>query len=940
MRRTIILACAISLFAVLLSAQTLQGTIKGQVRDIAGAVIVGATVVATGPSDERRTAVTNESGEFVVDDLPPGTYSVVISGSGFDPFENRAVDVESGETTALSITLSVATLETEVIVTDLQTVDTAPEANAGAIVLNEQDIEALPDDEEELQAALQALAGPGAGPNGGGIYIDGFSGGSLPPRDTIREIRINSNPFSSEYDRLGFGRVEIFTKPGTDRYRGEAEIEFEDEALNSRNPFVPERAPYQRREIELQFGGPLIKEKASFFLNFEHENSKSNSIVNALVLDPGLNPQPFQRSVVTPSDGIEFDPRVDFQINENNTLVARYSFERGNSENAGLGGFDLPSRAFDNSDSEHVVRLTETAVLSPKVINEMRFQYIRRRDTRTGLDNSPTIRVNDAFTSGGSNVGSAFSEENRFEFQNYASFIFSNHSLKVGTRIRHLDLLESSPNNFAGTFTFTSLDQYRSALMGSALPAQFAISGGDPQADVSQSDVGLFVQDDWRIDPQLTLSLGLRYENQTNLNGDHNFAPRLGIAYAPGASGQNSPKTVLRAGFGIFYDRLGENLTLQARRFNGTNQQRYIVTDPAILGNVIFTPTGVTNVPTVDQLSAFAQPQTTRSIAADIRTPYTSQFAFSVERQLPLDTTFSATYLYARTERSLRSRNINAPRNGIRPFPDEGNIFQYESTGKFRQNQLLFNVRTRIKDVSIFANYSLNKAESDTDGAGSFPVDQYDLTGEFGRAAIDSRHRFVVGSNFTAPWDIRIRPFIVFRSGSPFNITTGTDTNGDTLFNERPTFAELFARCDEIGLTTSFCDRAGIADPGQPLPRNYATGPEFFNVNLRMSKAFQFGTRGGGDSSGGGGRRGGRFGGPFGVGRGRQGGNEEEGRFSVEFTVQVRNLFNRANLGSPVGNLRSPFFGRSISTAGGFGFGGGSSAAGNRRVELELQFEF
>ena len=277
----------------------------------------------------------------------------------------------------------------------------------------------------------------------------------------------------------------------------------------------------------------------------------------------------------------------------------------------------------------------------------------------------------------------------------------------------------------------------------------------------------------------------------------------------------------------------------------------------------------------------------------------------------------------------------------MRPNPAEGNIFQYESTGKFTQNQLILNLRTRFGAYSIFGNYSLNDAKSDTDGAGTFPINQYDLSGEYGRSSLDATHRFVVGGSYNAPLGFRIRPFIIFRSGSPFNITNGIDSNGDTLFTERPTFAQLATRCNTLGLTDSFCDFSNVSDLNQTIPRNYGTGPEFFIVNLRTSKSFGFGKRdGGGDSAGSGRGRGGRFGGPFGGGGRRGGGNDGESRFQLEFTVQIRNLFNRTNLSSPVGNLNSPFFGQSLSTAGGFGFGRGSSAGGNRRIELEVEFEF
>ncbi len=945
-----------------LFAQVNRGTLSGVVKDINEAVIVGANVSISGKNGFQITTQTNQNGEFIFRNLPAGSYTVRAESEGFAVYENTEIQVLSEQNAPLEITLNVSLEETEVNISADQPITTQPESNASALVLREDEIAALPDDEEELEAALQALAGASAGPNGGGIFVDGFSGGSLPPRDTIREIRINSNPFSSEFDRLGYGRIEIFTKPGTDRFRGETEFEFEDESLNSRNPFVPERAPFQRREFEVQFGGPIIKNRASFFVNFETESTDNNALVNALVLDRNLNIVPFQMSVAAPDFEIEFNPRFDIMINENNTLIGRYNYEREKSENAGLGGFNLPSRAFAERDTEHILQLTETAVINPTSVNEARFQYIRRRSSEKSENEMPTIRVNDAFISGGANVGFAFSNEDRYEFQNYTSFILNRHSLKFGARIRHIRLLNSSPDNFLGTVTFagifndngtpddpdddvtlTSLEQYRQTLLGNELPTQFSIAGGDPQAGVTQTDYGVFIQDDWRVNPKLTLSFGLRYENQTNIASDFNFAPRFGFAFAPGANGQNSPKTVIRGGFGIFYDRFSENLTLQARRFNGINQQRFIVTDPAILDDIVFSPEGVSNIPTIGQLSDFAQMQTTRIVSPELKTPYTMQTALSIERQMPFNTTVSVTYLNAQTRRLLRSRNINAPLNGVRPFPGEGNIFQYESTGKFSQNQLLFNIRTRIRGVNIFANYALNDANSDTDGAGTFPAFSYDLTGEMGRAALDIRHRFVVGSSFNLPWDIRVRPFLIYRSGQPFNITTGIDENEDTLFTERPAFA---TELSEPGIIiTEF----GAFDPTPELddiiiPRNYGTGPEFFNVNLRMSKSFGFGTRSSGDSGGQGTGRRGRRGGlnnPFGGGRSSRGGrNKEDSRFKVEFTVQVRNLFNRTNLGTPVGNLRSPFFGRSTSLAGGFGFGGGSSAAGNRRIELEVEFEF
>ncbi len=651
-------------------AQTNTGTLRGRVIDSLGAVVLGAEVTAVDANGAERKVQTNQAGEFSIN-LPAGKYTVRAASAGFALYENAEVEITAGRAAALDVTLSVAETQAEVNIGGEQNISTEPENNAGALVLKQEDIEALPDNDEDLEAALQALAGPGAGPNGGEIFVDGFSGGRVPPRDTIREIRVNQNPFSSEYDRLGFGRIEILTKPGTDKFRGELEFEFEDEALNSRNPFAANRAPFQVREFSTNVGGPIVKQRASYFVDFEFGDTADNSLINALILDPNLNVVPFQRSVPTPSREIEFSPRFDFQLNETNTLVARYEYERETSENSGLGGFDLLSRGVASRGTEHSLRLTETAVISGSIINETRFQYIRRRSTDESADDSPTIRVLDAFTGGGAGFGFAFSNEDRLEFQNYTSFVRGAHALKFGVRLRNNRLDNSSPANFAGTFTFISLDDYRNTILNlpGARPSQFTIAGGEPQAKISQTDWGLFFQDDWRVNPQLTLSFGLRYENQTNISSGFNFAPRVAFAFAPGADGQNRPKTVFRGGFGVFYERFGESLSLQAIRFNGVNQQQFVVTSAAILDSIIFTPDGVTNVPTVAALAAFAQPQTTRIVAPDLQSPYTMQTALSVERQLPFKTTVSATYINAQTRRLLRSRNINTPFGGVRPDP-------------------------------------------------------------------------------------------------------------------------------------------------------------------------------------------------------------------------------------------------------------------------------
>lgn len=997
------------------AAQQGTGSLRGRVVDQFGGAIVGATITAVDASGVEKTVTSNDEGIYVLTGLAPGAYTVRAQATGFGAFENTNVVVASGQR-ALEITLEVTIEQAEVTIATEPPVSTDPENNAGAIVLRGTDIEALPEDPDELADALQALAGPSAGPNGGQVFIDGFTGGRMPPRASIREIRINSNPFSAEYDRLGFGRIEILTKPGTNKFRGQASFVFNDESLNSRNPFAPNRASYQMRNFEIEVSGPFVSKKASYFLDFERRTVEDNAVINATTLDPNFAITSFRLAVLTPQTRTEFSPRFDYQLNTNNTLVGRYSFTRTARENAGVGDFNLLTRAYDTSTTQQSFQLTETAILSPTVVNETRFQFIHNVREQAGDNSVPTIRVLDAFTGGGAQVGITFNRENRWELGNNTSWALNKHALKFGVRLRGVSLKDSSPSNFGGTYTFaggalapeldandqvvlnagqpvlvpiTSIERYRRTLVfqqqgltpvqirllgGGA--TQFTIAGGNPEASISQIDFGAFVQDDWRVRPDFTLSAGLRYEGQTNIDSSLNFAPRIAFAWSPGAGATRQAKTVIRGGFGVFYDRVGEDLSLQAERFNGVNQQQFLVTELAILDLAQFTLDGVTNVPSVETLTAFARPQTTWRLANNIEAPYTIQSSISLERQLPANWTISATYINSRSLHLLRARNINAPipgtfipgipTSGVRPLGDRTNVYQYESSGRLNQNQLILGLRNRLnRRFSLFAQYGLNNAQSDTEGAGTFPANQYDLSAEYGRSGgfLGVRHRLTIGGSVNAPWGVRLNPFVLLSSGRPFNITTGLDTNGDSLFTERPAFATDLTKPGVI------VTRFGAFDPnpaaGQELiPRNYGTGPSFFNVNLGMSKTFSFGGKkndvatstpqndggrgagpagvgGGGPGGGGGGRGGGGFGGGGGGGRGGGGGSASETRYNLTFSLQFQNLLNRTNAGVPVGNLSSQLFGQSVSTAGGFGSGGGGgSAAGNRRIIGSLRFTF
>lgn len=992
-KRSVLLVCLALVAGALLPAQSTLGTLKGVVSDESGAIIPGTVVTAT-QGTKVRTATAGPDGSFTIPGLPTGVYTVTAKSEGLAPYTNTNVTVNSGGALTLNIQLKVQLETQEVTVQETMQnqVSVDPSNNAGALVLRGTDLEALSDDPDELQEDLQTLAGPSAGPNGGQIFIDGFSGGQLPPKSSIREIRINQNPFSAEYDQLGYGRIEIFTKPGTDKFHGQASFNYSDDLFNARNPFSTNKAPYMQRQYGGNLNGPL-GHKASFFFDFEKRDIDDNAVINATDLDANLLPQVIAESVVAPTRRTNITPRLDYQLTPNITLMGRYQWTRFDRDNQGIGTFELPSQAYNTATTNHQVQLTETQVIGTKAVNETRFQFQRITQNQNALNNQPEIVVASEFVGGGNPTLYQLTTGNHYELQNYTSLTEGTHQMRFGARVRSVQDYNSSANNFAGTFTFaglqnapvldannqvipnqfvnlTSLEQYQRTLMlqslgfsGAALRAmgggatQFTIAGGNPAVGVDQQDFGLFYQDDWRIKPNLTLSLGIRYEWQTNVTDRSDIAPRFGFAWAPGARNGRPGKTVIRGGSGMFYTRIADSYEMNAIRYNGLNEQQY----------TIFNPDFYPSIPTLSLLTA--NPQTIRQEYSGLRAPYVIQSAIGVERQMPFSSTLSVVFTNTRGLHLLDQRNIAAPLlapNGaplVSSTGRSGAVAQqllYESNGVLNQDMVNVMMSTRVgTKVSLNYGYSWNHALTNTDGG--LPMDQYNTAFDYGRSSGDIENRiFLIGSVVTK-WAIRFSPSITYFSGAPFNITTGTD-NGDQAFNQRPAFAtasEIAAGGRNI-VTSPW----GVFNltPGPNdviIPRNYGNGPGFFSINMRVSKTFGFGpTRErsgqsmqngggfGGPGGGGGGPRGGGHGmpmGPRGGGMFGMGGDATSHRFNLVVALNARNLLNTVNYGAPIGNLSSSYFGTSNTLAGG-GFGpggfGGANAAYNRRVDLSLRFTF
>jgi hypothetical protein len=983
-------ARALILFAILVLSCTIYAQtgvpLRGQVSDERGAVISAARVTLIAADGKKRTATANASGEFTIANVAPGTYTLTVEFKGFDAHVEDGLQVPTSS--ALKITLIVAPIKAETEVNaDSSGLSVEPDQNMSAIVLDEKMImDLLPDNEDDMLEFLQSLAGPGAGGASGGqggpqIYIDGFPGGRLPPRESILQIRINQNPLSAEYAHPGIGRIEIITKPGTEQWHGSAGFNFRNSAIDARNAFALTTPDLFSRRYSFTLSGPIIKKRTSFFLNAEQRTVDSDSIVNAITANGA-----FVTNAPSTNESRYFGLRIGSMLSKRNSLNIGYNYHQSERVSNG-GGFELPERGSTSDNTNHTFTISETFVVNSRLIHEARLRWQHEDSSSTAKTSGVAINVLDAFNGGGAPCCPNNSKQDQLDFQDYLTFIYKKHTLRGGLQLQYENHRDLSANNFNGSYTFSSLDQYRAVLAGARTdpndptsppvrPTQFTINLGNPLFKYNQYEAALFVQDDIRLSPSLTLSAGLRFEFQSHLQDKLNFAPRLGIAWSPA----KDHKTTVRTGGGIFFNRLSGSLFENTLRFDGLRLQSIVIRNPVFdLGNPLAANPGAT----VDSARTI-----TRALDANLQTPYTIYTQSSIEHQFPWGMNGSLTYIFARGVHFFRSLNINAPlpNTFVRPDPGEGNVYSLESVANSRYNAFMFRVDRRFgRNFSIFVNYTLSWTNSDADGPQSLPANSYDLHPEWGPAATDRRHFLNILGQWSLPDGFRLTPIIQAVSGGPFNIMTGLDDNFDTVINDRP--AGINRNSDLPASLYPLIPNRCISGcgPGQtPLllrefletkyPNGvHAVGPGSFNVNLSVSKTFGFGRGGGrqaqnaggegeppqgeaggdqagapagpgsnaggrGGGRGGAGASGGRGGGGFGGGRGGGGGfggrggrnnrSNEGSRYNIQLSSQITNLFNHVNPGQFSGVLTSPFFGRS------------NNAGAARHLDFSLRFSF
>ncbi|HEX8028156.1 MAG TPA: carboxypeptidase regulatory-like domain-containing protein, partial [Vicinamibacterales bacterium] len=724
------------------AGQAVQGTGVGStlrvtVLDQTEAALVIAQVTISDGRGVERTVPVDDRGNAVFENLNPGTYQVTATADSFRPI-STPYNVRRGDNRT-TLRLALATIEQTVVVQDQNAADRRD--NGFTQTLTQDQIDSLPDDPDEMADELMRMAGPGAQ-----IFVNGFRGGRLPPKDQIQQIRFHTNSFSSEYHEAGMIRVEVITKPGMGGWRGMTNFGFRDESLNAKNYFADEKGAEQMRRYMVNFQGPIAKGKTGLTVSFDGNSAYESRTINA----QAPSGEPITGLAETPTDAMNFSARVEHLMGANAQLQLEYQRRQNDRGNLGVGDFDLPERAYANDNSTDTFRVRSTNVIGKKVFSEFRFSLIDSTLTTTPLSQLPTVRVNEAFNAGGAGqMGSRHARELELA-QNFDFSIGRKHSMRAGLLLEAGWWDSDQRSNATGTYTFTSLDAFNAGL-----PSTYAIRIGDPLVEYQQVKAGWYLQDDFKPAKTLQLSLGVRQEIQTQIDSQWNFAPRAAMTW------NATKKTTVRGGYGIFYDWYDSGLYEQTIRVDGEHQVDVIVQNPsfpAIEGGGTRLPASVIRSASLDQ-------------------PIIQQSSIGVERPLAAWADFRGDYMWTRGSNTLRSINVNAPVNGVRPDPTVGNISEIQSTGERASDRITvaFNARYAPRRMLGMVMYQYANARNFADSATALPSNSLNPDADWGPSAQDVRHRIFFNFNTPLGNGVRLGLNVQGSSALPYNITTGLD---------------------------------------------------------------------------------------------------------------------------------------------------------------------
>jgi hypothetical protein len=845
---------ATSLLLLALAAAASPGVVV-TVSDPTGGRIPGATVAVDPDSGRVLPVVTDDRGEARLQEIESGEHRIRVTVAGFEPWEKK-VKVRDGERPAtIEAKLKLAKLAEDVSVTP----DEARSASSGyKTVLTEADIANLPDDPDEFEAALRAIAGPQAA-----MRVNGFSGGRLPPKSQIRQIRFVMNPYAAEFHESQPMLVDIQTKPGLGDWNRTARSGFRDESFNARPPLAPSKVPDSYRRFGFDLAGPLAKNRTSLSLSVEGRMTDTARTVYAQTPEGTVS-----ELADSSTDRLDLVARLEHGLGKTHTLRGEFSSLSLNDSGLGIGGYDLAERGYAQDRRENIAAITDNGVIFGRVASEVRFQG-RFESLRFRPDvTTPTIRVNGAFNEGGAGVSGGRDSRDLDFVANFDLSVRKKHALRFGARLRDLSVTSDERRNGNGSFTFPDLASYEAGR-----PSLFTERAGDPRIEYSMTQIGLYFQDEMKISKTLTLAAGVRAEGQSHVNGWLQPAPRAGFTWSPNS------KTTIRGGAGRFFGWYEADIYEQTLRLDGVRETEVSLNNPSW-------PNPLPGANPADLRS------TRLEANPDLTLPRTVRTSIGAERTLKGRLRFNLDYSYTRGRHELRTRNHSVAGSHLSDR-------EIESTARSTRHAIdarLNLMPSPSAKVGFFVGYLWQSAWNETNGALSLPANENNLAAEWGRAANAPGHRVFGLLNINPTKRISFGALVQAQSGNPFDITTGRDDNGDTLFNDRP---------------------AGVT-------RNSGTSPSRINVDMRLGWSKSFGPRR--NPRPGDGFRVVRLGGGDGVPDTSNPGDPQ--RYRVSFFLQAFNALNRTNpiaVGTIAG---SPLFGQAVVTDPG------------RRIELGATFAF
>ena len=846
-----------------------SATLSGRVEDATDASVSGATIEATNlETNQQSTVVSDSDGRFRFAYLQVGAYKLSVTAPGFASL-TKELTLTIGQAAYLEVRVQVAGMAAQVQVTAeaplietvrTQLAETIRPAEINSLPLNGRnylDLALLvpavsPTNTGSNQRFAETSAVPGQGISIAGqrnldnsFIVDGLSAnddaadltGTYYSQEVVREFQVITSGGIAEFGRASSGVVNIITKSGTNNWRGDIYGFARNQRFDARNPLAPVKDLLTQVQYGGTAGGPIQRARTFLFTNFEQTRRNYSAVITVApavvtAINNRLNAINFSgpkiESGVVPAafDTTNFFARVDHKLNDSNQLSARYSLYHITADNSrSVGGLNAVSRGSGLDDTDQTAEISNITTINSRTLNEARFQFTHSRlDAPVNDPIGPAVTISGIANLGMATVSPLARNIDLFEAIDNISTQRGAHSLKTGLDLLYNRVHIVFPGAIQGAYNFTSLNNF---LNGNYSTFQQAF--GAPGQFQSNPNFGVFIQDEWRVHSSFTINAGLRYDVQWlpgPIQADtNNFAPRVGFAWSPG-----DHRTVIRAGFGIYYDRIPLRATSNALQRDGT---KYFVAQfaPAQAGAPLFP-----NVLPLQPSTLVTKPNITR-IDPNIETSYGEQANVQVERELPGDALLSIGYIHLRSLHIIVSRNVNVPTapasagipNLGRPDPNWGNISRYESSGDSYYNGLMASFNKRAtRWSSLRASYTLSKT---TDDAGNFffstPQNNFNIRDDMGLSDNDQRHRLVVSGTLTAPpevtkqgWRRVLKNFelsyiFTYASRLPFNILLGSDRNFDTNNNDRP---------------------VGVG-------RNAGRGFDYASVDMRLSRRFRFSER-------------------------------------------------------------------------------------------------